>query len=926
MKTKPTFKDLFRQATGEAKGPFPYQEKLAIDAELPKLIDVPTGLGKTAAAVLAWLWRRRFADEKIRADTPRRLVYCLPMRVLVEQTYSETIWWLDQLGMLAGAATWDKRAAKPKLLSYTPAPETVLAADGWASQHGETGPPIAVHLLMGGEESTDWALWPERDAILIGTQDMLLSRALNRGYAEYPARWPVDFGLLNVDCLWVMDEVQLMGTGRTTSVQLQIFSDLSAKPEFGRRQTLWMSATLGVTGGTSKTPMWMETPEWKAKCGAKQPNVLSFGVEDVRRSAVAKARWTAPKRLELHIQPSQDRILAGEMDHATWDVEDPRLADEVVSDVNGDTHRLVIVFFNQVQRACDFYWRLRDRLHTAAVAPELILLHSRFRSRDRKQIADQLLDPVPARGRLIISTQVLEAGVDIDADTIFSEICPWSGLVQRLGRLNRRGGKRNARAVVFEPPLNLDPRKEREKASDFERRVSDALRDQTAPYNAQDIERAREKVREIIERHRGCASPDVLAKLPVPIDIDGPILREFDIADVFDTDPDLSGGHTDASRWVRSADRDVDTYILWRLVKGGAALDEQPPPHRGELCGVSFDQARKVLANDSVWLLTLFTKPKRSVAWRRISGSEIRPGDTVMLDLTMPGHGFYSQEVGWLGGGSPFPGDRKLAAVKPTEFVDRWQAGSNHLVRAWVKLDANGDRQLIKEIDNHITGTGAKRKDPRSFVRRWIELQPHLDRCVQTVREIAGRTAPAFEERLTLAAAWHDIGKALERRSNATVNRPFQEMLRRAGHNSGNDPKPTVLYAKSNGSGGDMGEDAFRHEVASALAYLERPDADDLVAYLILAHHGKVRLMPTPWDEQGAQDSNGVRPGDIIPEEALRTVGIAAALSLDPGRFLPSSAGGGWQGRVARLLKELGPFSLAYLEALLRVGDWRASS
>jgi len=33
---------------------------------------------------------------------------------------------------------------------------------------------------------------------------MLLSRALNRGYASGRARWPVEFGLLNQDALWVM--------------------------------------------------------------------------------------------------------------------------------------------------------------------------------------------------------------------------------------------------------------------------------------------------------------------------------------------------------------------------------------------------------------------------------------------------------------------------------------------------------------------------------------------------------------------------------------------------------------------------------------------------------------------------------------------------------------------------------------------------
>jgi len=39
---------------------------------------------------------------------------------------------------------------------------------------------------MGGEEKTEWDLYPEREAILIGTQDMLLSRALNRGSAALP--------------------------------------------------------------------------------------------------------------------------------------------------------------------------------------------------------------------------------------------------------------------------------------------------------------------------------------------------------------------------------------------------------------------------------------------------------------------------------------------------------------------------------------------------------------------------------------------------------------------------------------------------------------------------------------------------------------------------------------------------------------------
>ena len=57
------------------------------------LIHIPTGTGKTVATILAWLWRLK-AD---RANTPRRLIYCLPMRVLVEQTRDRAREWVKNL-------------------------------------------------------------------------------------------------------------------------------------------------------------------------------------------------------------------------------------------------------------------------------------------------------------------------------------------------------------------------------------------------------------------------------------------------------------------------------------------------------------------------------------------------------------------------------------------------------------------------------------------------------------------------------------------------------------------------------------------------------------------------------------------------------------------------------------------------------------
>jgi len=207
------FRAFFKHATGVQKGPYPYQERLANAPIESRLIHIPTGCGKTAAVILAWLWRRRFhPDSSVRASTPRRLVYCLPMRVLVEQTSDNAKTWLKNLD-----------------LQYT----------------------VGVHVLMGGEEAGDWDLYPERDAILVGTQDMLLSRALNRGYGMSRYRWPMHFGLLHTDSLWVFDEIQLMGSGLATTAQLEGFR--TAFHQDGC-QSFWMSATL--------LPDWLHTVDF----------------------------------------------------------------------------------------------------------------------------------------------------------------------------------------------------------------------------------------------------------------------------------------------------------------------------------------------------------------------------------------------------------------------------------------------------------------------------------------------------------------------------------------------------------------------------------------------------------------------------------------------------------------------------------------
>ena len=213
---------IYRIALGEDRQPDAWQLALAGDA-WPRVLIAPTGSGKTAAVTLGWAARRLQNPD----DTPRRLVWCLPMRTLVEQTADAVREWFGRL-----AAGTDGAGRLPR--------------------------PEDVHVLMGGVDTDGWPETPERPAVLVGTQDMLLSRALMRGYASSRALWPMEFALLHEDAQWVFDEVQLMGSGRATSAQLEAFrqSDTDRARQDDRAaatlsRSLWISATLD--------PGWLAT-------------------------------------------------------------------------------------------------------------------------------------------------------------------------------------------------------------------------------------------------------------------------------------------------------------------------------------------------------------------------------------------------------------------------------------------------------------------------------------------------------------------------------------------------------------------------------------------------------------------------------------------------------------------------------------------
>jgi len=110
----------------------------------------------------------------------------------------------------------------------------------------------------------------------------------------------------------------------------------------------------------------------------------------------------------------------------------------------------------------------------------------------------------------------------------------------------------------------------------------------------------------------------------------------------------------------------------------------------------------------------------------------------------------------------------------------------------------------------------------------------------------------------------------------------------------------------------------------------------DFVAYLVAAHHGKVRLsirsLPNEFQPSEAlrRFARGLWDGDVLPATDLGgVVAPEVLLSLEPMELgqceLPPFVGQpSWAERTLRLRDQLGPFRLAFLEALLRAADIRA--
>lgn len=861
--------------------PHAWQEELARDPRCAdRLIRVPTGLGKTLGVLGAWTYHRL-----VRGDPtwPRRLVLCLPMRVLVEQTEAVVREWLDKLGRL-----WTQTAQRP--------------------EPGQVG----VHRLLGGAAARDWHLFPEHDAVLIGTQDMLLSRALNRGYGCARARWPMEHALLRQDALWVFDEVQLMDVGLRTAVQLRAFHDpaRALRPAF----SWWMSATL--------QPRWLDSVDFGGQLPALRDHALR--IDPAQRTGPLFAA-SKPVRLAA-IPASEDRQCQA------WA---RQVFDAHIRASRTEYGRITLAIANTVDDAGALHDALRKFL-AADAGVELRLVHSRFRGRERLAWRGDFLNKsacTPTTDRILVATQVVEAGVDISANTLVTQLAPWPALVQRFGRAARYGGSASILVV--------------------DRQLADKA---AAPYADHELAAARSVLDrlpdvglgalEALEDRLAAEDPDLLARL-YPYE---PLhtLTRGEYGELFDTGPDLTGSDLDISRFIRSGD-ERDLQVWWWPVEADPPPELQPM--RDALCPVPVYKAK-------AWLIG---KTRRAWQWNYLEGAwrpvrherDLYPGQLILVDAAAGG---YLVDRGFVGEGSSAPvatsdDDRK----RPDDGIE------GRLLAA----DSAQDHEDLSELVGYktIAYHGRETADEARALASALALPDPLPRLLDLAGRLhdLGKAHPVFQDAIAArdpaVGARQDLAKAPAeawkrgrifarpgfRHELASTLAVFEVLYQTCPDHPGllGNHLPLIDMGVLLADRAHLG--LARPAPAGLLAELATLDAAqlDVVLYLVCAHHGKVRgsWQQTPDDQQApptrdeAMPLRGVLDGDPFPATAIADADVdatstlpALTLSLDPARLgLSSRYGASWRERVQGLRRTHGDATLVLLESLLRVADIRAS-
>lgn len=893
------FEKTFKVLTGKAR--FPWQWRLferLVGGDWPDPIAIPTGLGKTsvmAVWVLALAWelmelRRSWREPRI----PRRLAYVVDRRVVVDQASEEA-----------------EALAKRLEHALKNAGDPLADKAGALKEAGCDDQVLAVSTLR-GQRTLDrrWRLDPARPAIIVGTVDMIGSRLLFSAYGPV-GRWgrPYEAGLLGQDCLIVLDEAHLS----------QPFDDTLAAVEdmlsCSKRLRPFAVIRMGATARPSPSGC---TP-------------LELSDEDRENPEIQK-RLTADKHVELQDLGENEKLA---------DV----LVEWAIERAKSEPGASIGLVLNTVREARAVSEQLRKRLRENGLpCDDVLVLTGSMRGVERDDVVGDEKRTYHRRFRagrerdgaagpaFLVATSCIEVGADIDLDHLATEVCPLDSLVQRLGRVNRRGERSQPSPVLV--VVTTEVNAVAKNVVDWLRNLPTARpelvrEDETLDGSPDGLPRA---AAEELDR-----SPERRAELcgaPPPV----PRLGRATVDDLAMTSLTLDDAdRPDVSLWLRGCSPDDEgTYVelAWRREldwvsneNEAASLIEAFPLSPRETARCPLSEAVKLLErlrekkegllvvvrNDEARGYRFSSLPQdeaelfRLAAWSQIAlpcsaggykdnfadpdstGTVGDVADKALPETWAPRQRLWIEE-GLLKAGDPGSDGVEVSEAWLVEDAETLRTACEEAARRLLGKDWD----LVAAAGTAERGVLVARRRRRRFPESAeadraslgfsspVALDQHLQDAERWAKSLCAKLGLGanVSEAIVEAARKHDLGK----------NRPWWQGA------IGNTDAARPL-AKSGRSGFDHAVNAgYRHELGSLMDLLgEEESTDDLVAHLVAAHHGFAR-----------------------PAFAPEAAGPAA--SAGASRLIAEAAC-----RFARLHQDWGPWALAYLEAVVKAADALAS-
>ena len=920
--TEVDFSAYFRDVHGYE--PFPWQIRLTrhvIDeGEWPEVIDLPTGVGKTAALDTA-IFSLAAHPERF----PRRVVFVVDRRIIVDQVYERA----ERIQTAVEAArTPTLRWVKDRLGS----------AGGIDSGAGDR--LLGVACLRGGIPiDGEWARRPDLPWAVVSTVDQFGSRLLFRGYGVRPGMRPIHAGLAGNDCLIILDEVHLSHPFAETVAAVRRLAFGSSLPR--RFHIVEMSAT----PSRSKTTRF------------------TLVDADLAASEILRQRVEASKNAVL-LQVGGARQQADEALPAAV----TKLAKKDIPPSAGS----VGVIVNRVRSAREVHRALLDAGH------ESRLITGRMRPLDREQVIaeiSQIVDPDAVhsadRPTFVVATQAIEVGADFSFDALITECAPIDSLRQRFGRLDRRGTYEERTGAPAQAWI-LGVR------SDLKGRDPDPVYGESVRATWQELD---EQFGQGQPFDVGPRSSD-LHRFPEEasgIRESAPLLLSSHIESWVQTNPEPIV-QPDVAPFLHGlgASDSSDVSVLWRWDRSVGAL-QLVPPRPAEYLQVPVGAVKSWLAERPnevpVADVGIAAGPTDDgsvaapaedwVRWRgfdtapeSIPVAEIRPGDVLVVDPRRGGVSSYNwapgddREVLDLGDAAQMAYgkratlrlDARLLAGAPTPDSESEITVSNARVEVWIEEQigraeelpewrANALRRLQAGMRTHLikpdgsddggylvlvesgerhpidVATLDGSDESVSCTGTGVTLRDHMNGLGDMAASFAERLglSPDLRNDLRLAGRLHDLGK---------VDSRFQLQL------VGGDPVREALLdeplAKSLPDAPRVWcyPRGMRHEMASVAMVesnprvLEEAHDRDLVLHLIATHHGWARPLPPIIADDDPQDLRYIHDGHVMKASSDL---VETPLALDAAD------------RFWRLSSRYGHHGLAWLEAIFRLADHRQS-